>query len=215
MIDGNGDEFCAVPGVVYQATKGGLLGPTPPPPSVDAFATYRVAWSEVGIHVHVHVDDAHVLPAKAGSDIWEGDAVEVFLAGHAPLTGSFDGTNDPGALQVIVAPGVTGSPARADVFQNSVKRSALDGSLFATRIVPGGYEIEMQVFWATLHGTGTVGANVAVGLGLDLTDDPLAGKRQLFSFFDLRAAGPSTTCASPPPALPSCDDRLWCAPSLE
>ena len=56
-------------------------------------------------------------------------------------------------------------------------------------------------------------SRVAVDLGVNVSDHPKAGL-ELTSWYTVRAVAAATTCGSGQ-AVPPCDDRTWCTPTLE
>ena len=213
ILDGAGDEFCDVPATRFVVATGAHPSVTPAPAAVDTVVLLRVAWSADALHLHAHVDQAKIYVAPPVEDIWRGDAIEVFVAGSAMLTGPF-GPSADGAEQILASPDQSpGSPARAWVYVSGSYSSAVGPSNFGTRMVPGGYEIELQIPWVDLRATPVSGGGVAFNLGVDVrqsadvTSGPL-----LQSFLVYNAAPASTTCTG---GHPSCDDRTWCLTHLE
>ncbi|RYG65584.1 hypothetical protein EON77_18350 [bacterium] len=90
---------------------------------------------------------------------------------------------------------------------------------FAVRTRPGGYDVEARIPWETLYDgprTASAGRGIALSIALDMRDDPAARGREAFSLLENLPLpdGVATSCATGV-ALPSCDDRLWCTPTLE
>lgn len=211
VLDGIGDEFCDVPATRLVATAAPYMLPTPPPSGIDTVVLIRTAWSPTALHVHVHVDQGRVSAPGGLEEIWRGDGVEVFASGFTPLTGKYDGTSDPGALQIIaVPPGASAS--RAELYSGETLKSFLPPSTFAARLVPGGYEVELEIDWTSLHGTPKTGLVIGFDLGVDVRQDPAVIGPKLQSFLAYTAV--SLTPCSKPTAHPSCDDRTWCTPTL-
>ena len=104
-VDGYGDDFCGVPQFIFNPLHG---QPTNNPGGNDLGLNFdagvQVAWSgdaSAAFHVFVHVPKWPV--ATIGPALFEGDAVEVLVAGSASdLTGDVEG--DPGTMHIIVAP---------------------------------------------------------------------------------------------------------------
>lgn len=235
-VDGRDDEFCRVAEHVFVAAKGVATGvdgvPAPPPPGLDATARVRVAWSpspspQSGLHVFVHVEKSPVVAAPAGEPLYLYDAVELFASGTSPqqLTGRYGGeaASDRGAVHVVISPpGAAGEPGRAALYQvEGPKVGDLLASQFATRLVPGGFDVEVGLDWGTLGlaVAPSPGALAGFDFGLDLrtaTGDGGTSRFQSFSFVrEIKLPDPpGSACAAGVPA-PFCDDRLWCMPTLQ
>lgn len=107
---------------------------------------------------------------------------------------------------------------------------------WASRVVAGGYEFELYFPWSVLGRASApaAGAQIAVDLGLSTCNDPKAwaafgtgsnpynvaceAKYQGNSFLAIKPlpSGKTPACGSPESSAgPYCDDRMWCAPTLE
>jgi len=218
-VDGQGDEFCDVAPTVLLAEKGAYVHPSPPPKSQVA-ASIRVAWSNAALHVHVHVDDAHVLvaPMDRSLDLWNGDSIDLFVSGRWPLDGRYDPTSDPHTHFLTVAPpSVDGTiPARATIRDTASHATVLlPSEMWAARLVPQGYDVELRVPWSWLGSTPAAGKEIGIDFALNVDDDATKAGREMWSLLGLRA--PPTWPASPcsaPNYLPWCDDRTWCSVTL-
>jgi hypothetical protein len=235
-VDGRDDEFCGVAENVFVAAKGVATTvdtvPAPAPPGLDTTARVRVAWSpaaspQSGLHVFVHVDKSPVTPAPAGEALYLYDAVELFASGTSPqyLTGRYGGSaaSDRGAIHVVISPpGPGGEPGRASLYQvDGPKVGDLLASQFATRLVPGGFDVEVGLDWGTLGLAAAPGPGALAGFdfGLDLRSATSDGGTYRFqSFFfvrDITLPPPPKTACTPGLRTPFCDDRLWCMPTLQ
>jgi hypothetical protein len=207
VVDGVGDEFCDVPTTHFDPKKGQLMVPSPAPGWVKTDVRARFAWSASAFHAHVAVVDSNIQVVDDPFTLYLGDAVEVYIAGFSTLTGTFDGIQDAGAMQVVIAPPSGAVPARAEIFQNTVHVGSLPSGQWAARRVPGGYEIELRIPWTDLGGAEMrSGLTIGVDLGLDDKDGPAD------RFWSVYEIAPTTISIC---GEPSCDDRLWCLPSLK
>jgi hypothetical protein len=216
IVDGDDGDFGCVPTTTFTLTSAATTAPKPPP-ALPEKVHMRAAWTVNGLAVHVRVEDPTIVVADAADpNIYDGDAVEVFVSGFPTLTGTFDGTADAGAMQIIVAPSSGGTPARAKIYQNG-DRGPLDVADYATEITIDGYTVELALPWALLRGAGTVGGKVGLDLAVDVEDDPTATTRPaVWAVWKQLAFTGKTSCAgSPPVAFAWCDDRVWCTPALE
>ena len=220
-IDGVGDELCALPVTRFDKTTAQYDVPSPPPGDVDPRAEVRVAWSSEGLHLHVHVIDAHVVVTPAESNILHyGDSIEVYTAGFVPTAGDYDDKTDVGAVHVIIAPPGADVGARAYVYTSRYDHLpvSLAPALYAGRLVDDGFEIEAKFSWTLISRVAPPKANDSIGftLAVNAKDDPAQEKRSLQMTFGYRSVvTPADSCAGIAPAEPYCDDRTWCVPVLE
>ncbi len=203
VVDGKGDDLCVLSPREFSARAGAHR--TPATSEVPARVVLRVGISARGIHLHAQVlDDPHLL---VEDDPVTGDAIEIFLRGVVdPLTGAL--AADGGRHVVLAAPGSGHAPFGALV--SAGKYGALPFR-FASRIVAGGYEVEMVAEWTDLPGQPAPGQSMGFDFAVDVKDDPAHTSRDLQSFlyFQALTSGP-TPCSSVSAAAPSCDDRTWC-----
>jgi hypothetical protein len=206
VLDGSADDFC-VPAMTYALTEAGWVNP-----NFDAelptVVTARVGWSAEAMHVHVHVEDPAIyISSDTTSNKWNGDSVQVFLAGTDTLTGNYTGTQDGGATHIIATPDGTaieifeGSSVLTNGFSDVVGRSVADG-----------YEIELRIPWASSADARSSGAAFGFNLGVT-ADDTGSGSVLEGMLANNSVTTPATYCSSG--AFPGCDDRTWCLPVLE
>jgi hypothetical protein len=244
VVDGFGDEFCAIPATKL-AVRDGVVPPTwgAPGSLVSSTVHARVAWSPLGIHAHFHVDDGAIITVPGGGL----DSVILYVGGDIARSGLFDAaTHDPGFMEIVLAPeggpvgwpGFTGDmPATtAGLFcrpDSSTTHCAPEsmGQLVApvqtaTRRVPSGYEYELYVPWGTLGRAAppSSGDSIAIDLGYFACDDPSAvGKRDFAcgsgyggeSWIGFTPLPTGTSSTCESVVIPDCDDRTWCTATLE
>jgi Carbohydrate family 9 binding domain-like len=203
-VDGVGNEFCGFPAVFFDVLDGGA--PDAHTPVVNAFV--QVAWSLLGLHFFIHVNEADVVPAASDMPPWNGDAIEVFASANAVLTGPF-GSGADKALQVIVgAPNSSGAAPSETATSVSGPLPSLPSSDYAARLVAGGYDVEIQLPWATIAGAAVTSPDAGTSLGLDLACDVHGvdggAHRQAFLILHLPTQPPAS-CDNL-----YCDDRTWC-----
>lgn len=215
IVDGRGDEFCGIAATKTYATNAAWRFPNPPPPGIDTVFYTRVAWSSDALHVHVRVEQAQVSVPSSTEELWHGDTFELFASGFDALGGSFANADDPGAIQVLAAPPSAAVGARANVYRNRMLQTFLSPANFAARLVPGGYEIELKLEWATLHGSPVSGARIGFDAGIDVRQDASIVGPKFQAFLGFRAQSGAGPCGADGQAHPSCDDRTWCVPKLE
>jgi len=232
VVDGVGDEFCALPGQTIDAHATRVFfyrGASAA--DVKEVATVRAASSSDGLHIHVHVTDGAIFVQPNGSQqLQEGDALELYVAGFTPKGGTFDGTTDAGALHVIASPPSGAIGARAFVWTSSCDvpvPASLNPSYYAGRIVSDGWEIELDLPWSALLPTTTTpppisGATIGFTVGIDAQDTPGSAdgtvERQMLAFTGyttVSAPSPSCDDCGKPDVEPFCDDRCWCTPALQ
>jgi hypothetical protein len=215
VVDGVGDEFADIPPITFRASDAPWTDPAPPP-DLPEVVTFRAGWSPDALHVHVHVDDPTLFVNSDPTKLWDGDSVEVLVANSTTFTGTFDGTNDGGAVHVGVAPPAGIYPARGVIYVDkpgSQLRYELNSQLFAGRLVDGGYEVELELPWAPTTPAPSSGGSIGFQLAINAQDVPTpAGAengRQLTANLPMRAVDPAGC------GLIWCDDRTWCRPVLE
>jgi hypothetical protein len=223
VVDGYDTDFCNIPGTAFAYTSGLLITQANLPPITLAGGTpdsavIRVAWSTDALHVFVHVIDPSwvVPPPEAG--VAECSSVEIYVAGTAALTGDYNGTNDGGAIQVILS----APPTQGQAFYNTAAGDSvghrsvmLDPSLYAGVATSDGYSVELLLPWSALAETIAPGAQIAFDVAFDVEDTPDAGGRQYQSIYtcnSVEAGAPSCGTLMPEPW---CDDRTWCTPTLQ
>ena len=132
----------------------------------------RAAWSQGDFHLHVKVEDPNVVVNPADASLWNGDAVEIYIAGTSGtgLTGSYDGTDDGGAIQIVLAPPGAGQAARGQAFFNPGDgrhtSTRIDQSSYAGRLTSDGYELELIYTWALIAEPRVPGAKIAFDLAV-------------------------------------------------
>ena len=218
VVDGAGDEFCSIRAMTFAAVSCPTVSPEAAP-ALPANVSLRVAWSEQAVHLHVRVLDPSVIVQADRAKLWDGDAVEIYIAGAngAELEGAFDGTNDGGAIQLVLTPPSGAFPARGEAFFSRLgEHAAINPSLYAGRLIPGGYELELRFPWPPTANLALPGARVAFDFALDVQDTASAGGRQLQCVISDVFVDGSQACGFAPgtPAAPYCDDRSWCQPEL-
>lgn len=219
VVDGVGDEFCNLPAMVVEEADCATTSPAGHP-AWPGKVTLRVGWSGAALHVHVHVEDSAIIVQPDRARLWDGDAVEIFIAGASgsALHGAFNGTNDGGAVQLVFTPPSNLFGARGEAFLSRFgAHTALDAALFAGRLVPGGYEIELRYPWASTADTPAAGKRVAFDLALNAQDQGSAGGREFQCLISAVFVDGAEACglAAGKPAEPYCDDRTWCQPTLD
>jgi len=218
-MDGIADDFCDVPYVDFDNSKGAIRDPASISGAAQATMRIRVAWSSYGLHAHLAVKDSNLLPHKPLTDknVYLGDGVEIYVAGHDSLTGAFDGiSQDFGAQQIIfTAPDAT-TMSRAVYFYGGTPKSSPDITRWAARLTSAGYEIELRLPWGELKHSSMTTPTTGKRIGLTWafnnkynTTDPHA-----FSVFQVKTPFPTSTPCPGGNPQPFCDDRLWCTPVL-
>jgi hypothetical protein len=221
VVDGYDDDLMSLPDVLYPwgtlLTSGGGIA-MGDHLDVDA----RVGWSELALHVfiHVHYETGHVIAPSATDLLWYGDAVELFLKGDSNLTGAYDGGADPGATQIVASPDAT-NPPRSEMYNNygMGMLGPLPSGSVAAHIDGNDYALEFMIPWtlvvASHEATPTAGSSIGFDFGVDYRwrgIDAGTNEPEYQLLLSLRSVG-STPCPTTTP-IPSCDDRLWCTPTL-
>jgi hypothetical protein len=215
-LDGAGDDFANVPAMTFEVSElpyltAGRAAPVP------AEVTVRAAWTADAFVAHVHVVDPTILP-DSGATLWNGDSVQFFLAGTALLTGMYSGTEDGGATHIIIAPsdGVV-APRGITIYEPCyacVMETALSTSVYASRTVADGYEVEVRMPWAATADPRVSGTRMGLNLMIGVANTTGAGL-ELEGAMKNDPTLASESCSPTPSTHPGCDDRTWCTPRLE
>ncbi len=215
VVDGAGDEFSALAPMTFALSTATYVNPGRSS-ALPERVTLRAGWSDVALHAHVHVEDPAII-VDPSSTLWNGDNVQLFVAPTDNLTGTYTGTEDGGALHVLISAPDSADLSHATViYQNGVStNSPFVTGLFAGRRVTGGYEIEAQLQWLPIANPRRSGA----GIGFDLLVGAASSSSQGLALEGGLANNP-VTASSPACSLggrvqPGCDDRTWCRPLLE
>jgi hypothetical protein len=222
VIDGFGDEFCTIPAMEFDVNDCPTMIPGGELPNLPEKVYLRVAWSQFHFHLHVKVEDPNVLVNPADTSLWNGDAVEIYIAGTsgAGLTGSYDGTDDGGAIQIVLAPPGGGHAARGQAFFNPGDgrhtSTRIDASTYAGRLTSDGYELELIYTWLPIANPRVPGAKIAFNIAVGAQQVLDAGGRQLQCIISNVFVDGEEACGYTPgtPAQPWCDNRTWCQPEL-
>jgi hypothetical protein len=216
VIDGEAGDFWCIPTTSFTIGSAAATDPKPPPPGLSEQVHTRAAWTGEGLAIHVHVVDPNVVVAPiTDPNLYDADAVEVFVSGTNALTGTFDGVADPGAMQIIATPETASVPGRAKIYQSGDK-GPLDAAYFATKLTTDGYSIELGLPWSLIRGAGTLGSSIALDVAIDVDDDAThAITRQVWAVWKQKSVPGTSACAGTTTSWAWCDDRSWCTPSLE
>ena len=174
------------------------------------------------MHFHVEQSTPVVVPDvnNAKDYLWLGDGIEVFAKGDDHLTGSYDGSQkDVGALQLLIVPGVDSPPsaARACIAYGTLDCQPYDSGHVASRLIAGGYELEVLIPWSVLHPAtpaaqgGRIGLDFAADYRQRSVPTPADTQFQIVYAYDL--SGRDASCAHDT-AKPYCTDLVWCTPQL-
>jgi hypothetical protein len=225
VVDGTNSEFCNVPYLTFNAGDGVIPPGTPEFPTPAPVLTLQVAWTSTGLAVFAHVDETDVSPPPEGGQIYDGDAIELFVAASSTsLTG--DGGGDQGTFHFILAATSASGQAVGESYPSNAGPAPpvpIQSSTFVGKLVAGGYDLEATFPWANFGGkTPTTGTLIGFDFGVDIASNktPDAGVDsghlktiQTFYFSNTQKATKPNACGTPPE--PFCDDRTWCTPHLE
>lgn len=217
VVDGIGDEFCNVPPVHYTAAnapyrEGHSGGSAPPLTAPPETVTFRAAWSVDAFHLHAHVDDPSIYESNDNTTLYNGDEIEIFVAGGPNFSVTYPAGTDSNSIEIGVVPpaGLVGARGVVYLGQN---RQTLDSQYFAARLVPGGYEVEVKLPWQGTAKPTQAGDTMGFYFGLSTQDTAGVGREEYASLPVTTFAGASSCPIAPP--LPWCDDRAWCHPTLK
>ncbi|MEO7091891.1 MAG: sugar-binding protein [Polyangiales bacterium] len=204
VLDGKGDEMCAIAPRVFPVESGEHRTPIAKNGAPQQ-AKVRVGVSARGVHFFVQVlEDPWIVVA---SDLVQGDAVEIFVRGvHDPITGKL--SSDGGRHFVFVPPN-DGKSGDGREVRSDGTYGPLSAGYYGIRGVRAGYEVEMRLPWTELGGQPAPGDEMAFDVGIDVSDDE-KGPRRVQSFLYYQSVASPTTCTTTTTAEPRCDDRTWC-----
>ena len=103
-------------------------------------------------------------------------------------------------------------PSRAVLYRNQ-QRTAFDQQYWATRLTADGWEVEVKLPWPGTLMPAAAGATLGFQLGLSMSETQ-GGNRVEFATLPIPTGVTGTTCPQNH-AMPWCDDRTWCRPTLE
>jgi hypothetical protein len=222
VIDGRGDEFCDIEAMVFDVDSCPTLFPSEPRDMPER-VFLRIGWSADAFHLHVRVIDPAVLVNPNPDRLWDGDAVEIYVAGTSGegLTGSYNGTNDGGAIQIVLAPPGAGFGTRGRAFFNPGngvhQNTPISSSIYGGRLTEDGYELELRYPWVAFADPAVPGGRIAFDLAVDARSDSDAGGREVQCIISNVFVDGESACdfQAGQAAQPWCDDRTWCQPTLE
>jgi hypothetical protein len=218
-VDGNGDDMCSIPSFAFtKANAAKVNNYNNIPDTQFESVTARVAWSESGLHAFFDVTDASVQSVDtvvdaptALSKSYQGDSIEIYITSNDTLTG-LTGTDNT-SMHVIVP--ATGPAVSVKTDKNgSGTPTALPPGQFKQAKTSGGYAIEVLLPWP--GGSAAGGSQVRFDLALNSADATFGtadDMRDAQMIFYVGTVSGSSTCGGD--QAPYCDDRLWCATTLE
>jgi hypothetical protein len=217
-VDGNGDDMCSVPSFAFtKANAAKVNNYNNIPDTQFESVTARVAWSESGLHAFFDVKDASVQSVNtvdATQELtksYQGDSIELYITSNNTLTG-LTGT-DNNSLHLILP--ATGPAVSVKTDKNgSGTPTALPTGQFSQAKTSDGYAIEVLLPWP--GGAVASGAQVRFDLALnsaDATFGTVDDMRDAQMIFYVGTVSGTSTCGGDP--SPYCDDRLWCATTLQ
>jgi hypothetical protein len=222
-VDGKGDDFCQVPSFQFDVTNNAKVNNyNNVPLSQFETVTGQVAWSSAGFSAFFDVKDASVQTVnmadatQAIGKIYQGDSIEIMISSNNNVTG-LTGT-DNNSLHVIIpadGPAVSVKTSNSSG-ASSGTHTALLSSQYAQVKTGTGYAVEVQLPWP--GGTPSVGAQIRFDLSLNSADKifgTIDDMRDGQLLYYVGTVSGTTTCQSKEGTVPFCDDRTWCATSVQ
>jgi hypothetical protein len=166
-----------------------------------------------GIYVYVEVHGQVPVPHPAGSEIYCGDAVELYVDASGTLD-SAGHYSKPGTMQFIVAaPAVGGTTLEAMRYVEGTANGAWTGQV-KTVLLEDGYSVEAFVRAADLDlaawaPASKIGLDVAIDVSAAAGTANLRCGQELGQYF-LRLSTQADSCMG----QPWCDTRAFCTPAL-
>jgi hypothetical protein len=219
-VDGNGDDLCSVPSFTFtKAAAAKVNNYNNIPDSQFESIVARVAWSPLGLHAFFDVTDASVqsvntVPGvtadQALTKSYQGDSIEIYISSNNTLTGLT--STDNNSLHVIVP--ATGPAVSVKTDSSGAGTpTALPADQYKQAKTSGGYAIEVLLPWP--GGAVTGGSQVRFDLAFNSADSTFGGVDDMRDAQVIYYIGTVDKPACGSTAEPYCDDRLWCATTLE
>lgn len=135
----------------------------------DAFGLFQVAWSVQGLHLAVRVEDDRYRPGPSGTNLWQGDALELHF--DADLVGDFAATQaDRDDTQL----GLSVGPQRTTVELYRWLPADQEGSfpvVGAARPNGEGYDLEVIIPWSYFNLAQPPAPGSSFGFNLSVSDN--------------------------------------------
>lgn len=139
VIDGETDDWAGRGlDVGYLAGEDGAVYD-----KADLGASAKIAWDERGLLVVVSVSDDTAVESDNIESLWSADSIEFFVA---------TGVGTDQRYQVLIAPGADSEDAQPKQWQYDYRHDR-DGKLtveYASKIIEGGYVVELLLPWSNL-----------------------------------------------------------------
>jgi hypothetical protein len=214
-VDGNGDDMCQVPSFVFnKANAAKVNNYNNIPDSQFESITARVAWSPEGLRAFFDVTDASVQtvnmvdPSQAITKSYQGDSIELYLTSSNTLTGPT--SEDSNSIQVIIPANGPAVSVKTDS-NGTGTPTALPAEQYKQATTSGGYAIEVLLPWP--GGPPSGGAQVSFDLAFNSADTIFGSvddMRDAQVIYYMGTVGAGSSCQAP-----YCDDRAWCATTLQ
>jgi cellulose/xylan binding protein with CBM9 domain/calcineurin-like phosphoesterase family protein len=122
--------------------------------SADLGASAKIAWDARGLVVMVRVADDTAVESDDIESLWSADSIEYFVS---------TGVGSDQRYQVLVAPGADGEDAQSQQWQYDYRKDR-DSDIaveYASKVIDGGYVVELLLPWSNLGIEPTDGGEVA------------------------------------------------------
>jgi hypothetical protein len=167
-----------------------------------------------GVYLYIEVHGHAAAPHPAGSAIYCGDAVELYV----DASGTYDSAgkySQPGTIQfIIAAPSSSGTTVEAMRYIDGTDHGAWTTSEMKTRVLGDGFAIEAFVRAADLDLNAwspkkKLGFDVGVDVSAPAGTTNLRCGQQIGQYF-MHVTDQTDTCSG----QPYCDTRAFCTPAL-
>ncbi|HEX4338782.1 MAG TPA: sugar-binding protein [Polyangiaceae bacterium] len=213
VLDGTADCNLALAPLPELGWTGGATLP-------DAHADYGVAWRPDGLYIFVHVHDPSLVPADRTREVWQGDALEMYIDSDGTYTAP-PAYDDPGTRQLVAAAPDSAVSSVTRGAQYAAGHATVQGAWTSTSFrafgKPDGYVVEAFIGAAdlglttwTLAAGGTVGMSLSIDVSLPTDQGADAGGfgNRAGQYF-LKLGDVSGASVIPP-----FDVRAFCNPTL-
>jgi hypothetical protein len=174
-----------------------------------------IAWRADGLYVYVEVRGQVPAPHPAGTAIYCGDAVELYVDADGALDAAAGHYSTPGAMQFIVAaPSAAGATIEGMRYLEGTDHASWASDKVRTTLLADGYTLEAFITAADLDltawsPTASIGLDVAIDVSAPVGTANLRCGQLIGQYF-LHVYDQADSCKDEP----WCDSRAFCTPQL-
>jgi LCP family protein required for cell wall assembly len=169
-IDGDLSEWTFLPYPASEPISGQSNWEGP----ADLAATFNAAWDAENLYLAVDVNDSTFVQVSRGSNLDQGDSVELWLGARTSASGGSHALNDDD-FRLGLSPGNLISPVggpEAYLWLPASQARSVQEAKVGARLTNSGYELEAAIPWGLFHVTPGVGQTLDLALTLNDDDTP-------------------------------------------